>query len=31
VAFVTWAWARNPELLSPQLRARIEHLRDKLR
>ncbi len=31
LAFVTWAWARNPELLSPQLRARIEHLRDKLR
>jgi capsular polysaccharide biosynthesis protein len=31
LAFVTWAWARNPELLSPQLRARIEQLRDKLR
>jgi capsular polysaccharide biosynthesis protein len=31
VAFVTWAWSRNPELLSPQLRARIEQLRDKLR
>ena len=31
LSFVTWAWARNPELLSPQLRARIEHLRDKLR
>jgi len=31
VAFVTWAWARNPELLSAQLRARIEQVRDKLR
>jgi capsular polysaccharide biosynthesis protein len=31
LAFVTWAWARNPELLSPQLRARIEQIRDKLR
>jgi capsular polysaccharide biosynthesis protein len=31
LSFVTFAWARNPELLSPQLRARIEHLRDKLR
>lgn len=31
VAFVTWAWARDPELLSPQLRARIEQLRDKMR
>ncbi|MBK7643980.1 MAG: hypothetical protein IPJ19_13180 [Planctomycetes bacterium] len=31
VGFVTWAWARNPELLSPQLRARIEQVRGKLR
>jgi len=31
VAFVTWAWARNPDLLSAQLRARIEQVRDKLR
>ena len=31
LAFITWAWARDPQMLSPQLRARIEHLRDKLR
>ncbi len=31
IAFVTWAWARDPELLSPQLRARIEQIRDKMR
>ena len=31
VAFVTWAWARNPELLSAQLRARIEQVRELLR
>lgn len=31
VGFVTWAWARNPELLSPQLRSRIEQIRHKLR
>jgi hypothetical protein len=29
--FLTWAWARNRELLSPQLIGRIEQLRDKLR
>lgn len=29
--FVTWAWASNPQLLSPQLRARIEQMRAKLR
>lgn len=31
VVFVTWAWARNRDMLSPQLIARIEQLRDKLR
>jgi hypothetical protein len=29
--FVTWAWASNPDLLSPRLRARIQQVCDKLR
>ena len=31
VSFVTWAWAKNPELLSPDLREKIETVRSKFR
>ena len=31
VSFVTWAWAKNPELLSPDLREKIESVRSKFR
>ena len=31
VAFVTWAWARDPDLLSPDLRAKIEVFRSNFR
>jgi hypothetical protein len=31
LAFVTWAWAQSPELLSSGLRAKIELLRARFR
>lgn len=31
VAFVTWAWAKSPELLSPNVREKIEVFRSRFR
>jgi capsular polysaccharide biosynthesis protein len=31
VFFVTWAWAKNPDLLSPDVRGKIEELRSRFR
>ena len=31
VVFVTWAWAKSPDLLSPTVREKIELFRSKFR